>query len=202
MCQQVCHEGLHFKLTSMGVSGKLYNLLGNYLSDRFQRVILNGQTSLWTPIVAGVPQNSIPGLLMFLVYINDLLNQLKSSVKLLADSTSLFTVVKDKNKSANIFSNDLLLISKWAYNRKMFFNPDSSKPAQEVPFSRKTKIHIDPTKSLNNIQVERASHHKHLVVLLDEKFNFKQHTDTTVLKGISVIKKLRHSLPRKSLMKI
>ena len=89
MCQQVCHGGLHFNLRSMGISGELYNI-GNYLSDRFQRVILNGQTSLWTPIIAGVPQSSIPGLLLFLVYISDLLNELKSRVKLLADGTSLF----------------------------------------------------------------------------------------------------------------
>ena len=202
MCQQVCHERLGFRLRSMGISDVLYNLVGNYLSDRFQRFILNGQTSLWTPIKAGVPQSSIPDLLLFLVYINDLPNKLKSSVKLLADGTSFFTVVKDKSESANILNNDLLLISKWAYNWKMVFNPDPSKPAQEVPFSRKTKIQIDPTKSFNNIQVGRASHPKHLGVLLDEKLNFKQNINTAILKGISLIKKLRHSLPRKSLMTI
>ena len=84
----------------------------------------------------------------------------------------------------------------------MLFNPDPSKPAQEVLFSRKKKTQIHATISFNNIQVERASHHKHLGVLLDEKLNFKQHIDTTILKinkGISVIKKFRHSLPRKSL---
>ena len=87
----------------------------------------------------------------------------------------------------------------------MFFNPDPSKPAQEVLFSRKKKTQILPTISFNNIQIERASHHKHLGVLLDEKFNFKQHIDTTILKlnkGMSVIKKFRHSLPRKPLMTI
>ena len=87
----------------MGISGELYNLLGNYLSDRFQRVILNGQTSSWRPVIAGVPQGSILGPLLFLVYINDLPNELKSSVKLFADDTSLFTIVKDKNESAIIW---------------------------------------------------------------------------------------------------
>ena len=109
---KVWHEGLLFKLRSMGISGELYNLLGNYLSDRFQRVILNGQTSSWRPVIAGVPQGSILGPLLFLVYINDLPNELKSSVKLFADDTSLFTIVKDKNESANTLNNDLLLISK------------------------------------------------------------------------------------------
>ena len=152
-----------------------------------------------------VSQGSILGPLLFLVYINNLPNELKSSVKLFAGDTSLFTIVKDTNKSANTLNNDLLLISRWAYNCKMLFNPDPSKPAQEVIFSRKKKTQIHPTISFNNIQVARVSHHKHLGVLLDQKLNFEQHIDTTILninKGTSVIKELRHSLPQKSLMKI
>ena len=87
----------------------------------------------------------------------------------------------------------------------MLFNPGPSKPAQEVLFSRKRKTQIHPAISFNNIQIERASHHTHQGILLDEKLNFKQHIDTTISKinkGISVIKKLKHSLPRKSLMTI
>ena len=106
---KVWHEGLLFKLRSMGISDEFYNLLGNYLSDRFQMVILNGQTASWKPVVAGVPQGSILVPLLFLAYINDLPNGLKSNAKLFADDTSLFTIVKDKNESANTLNNDLLL---------------------------------------------------------------------------------------------
>ena len=88
-----------FKLRSVGISDELYNLLGNYFSGRFQRVILNGKMSLWRPVIGGVPQQSILGPRLFLVYINDLPNKLKSSAKLFADDTSLFTIVKDKNES-------------------------------------------------------------------------------------------------------
>ena len=189
----------------MGISGELYNLLENYLSDRFQGVLLNGQASSWRPVLAGVPQGSILGPLLFLIYINDLPNELKSNAKLFADDTSLFTIVKDKTESANILSNNLSEISKWACDWKMLFNPDPCKPAQEVAFSRKKKTQSHPAISLNNIQVERTSCQKHLGLLLDEKLNFKQQVDSAILKinkGISVIKKLRHSLPQKSLLTI
>ena len=202
---KVWHEDLLYKLKSVGISGELHKLPENYLSGRLQRVVLNGQTSSWRPVLAGVPQGSILGPLLFLVYINDLPNGLKSNAKLLADDTSLFTIVTDKSESADVLNNDLLLISKWAYDWKMLFNPDSKKPEQEVIFSRKKQSQCHPTISLNNIHVERASYQKHLGIILDEKLNFKQHIDNAILKidkGISVIKKLRHGLPRKSLITI
>ena len=97
----VWHKGLLYKLKSMSISGKFYNLLENYWSGRFQRVALNGQTSSWRTVLAGVPQGLILGQLLFLIYINDLPNEFKSNVKLFRDDTSLFTIVKDKNKGAN-----------------------------------------------------------------------------------------------------
>ena len=172
----------------MGISGEHYNLLDNFLLGRFQKVILNGQTLSWKPVIAGIPESSTLGSLLFLVYINDLTNELKSSAKIFGDDTSLFTIVKNKNESANTLNNELLLISKWAYNWKMLFNPDLTKTAHEVLFSRKKKTQILPAIVFNNIQVERASHHKHLGILLDEKLNFKQHINSIILKinkGIS-----------------
>ena len=112
---KVWHEGLLYKLKSMGIPGEFYDFLENYLSGRFQRVVLNGQTSSWRPVLAGVPQGSILGPLLFLVYINDLPDRLKSNAKLFADDISLFTIVKDKNESANILNGDLQLVSSWAY---------------------------------------------------------------------------------------
>ena len=74
---KVWHEGMLCKLKSMGFTGELYNLLENYLSNRFQRVLLNRQTSSWRPVLARVPQGSILGPLLFLIYINDLPNELE-----------------------------------------------------------------------------------------------------------------------------
>ena len=139
------------------------------------------------------------------MYINDLPDGLKSNVKLFADDTSLFSVVKNKEESASDLTNDLHMISKWVYNWKMSFNPDPGKPAQEVLFSRKNSNITHPIIHFNNVQVQRANQQRHLGIILDEKLNFKSHIDkvlTKASKAIAVIKRLRNSLPRKSLITI
>ena len=73
------------------------------------------------------------------MYINDLSCGLSSTTKLFADDTSLFSVVHDVTQSTNELNDDLEKISNWAYQWKMSFNPDKSKQAQEVIFSRKTQ---------------------------------------------------------------
>ena len=84
------------------------------------------------PILAAVPQGSILGPLLFLIYVNDLPDGLESLAKLFADNTSLFSKVYDSNLSTRQLSNDFQKITVWAHERKIIFNPDISKRAQEV----------------------------------------------------------------------
>ena len=77
------------------------------------------------------------GPLFFLTYINDLHDNLITNPKLFVDDTSLFSIAYDPNATANNLNNDLAKINYWAYQKKMNFNPDPSKQAQEVLFSRK-----------------------------------------------------------------
>ena len=134
---RVWHDGLIYKLKRCGVSGQLLTLIESFLKDRKQRTVLNGQCSNWGNILAGVPQGSILGPLFFLVYVNDLTADLKCSVKLFADDTSLFTVVRDPNAAANDMNHDLELIGQWAHDWKMSFNPDPQKQAVELLLSKK-----------------------------------------------------------------
>ena len=94
--------------------------------------------------MASVPQGSTLRPILFLIHINDLSDKMKSNAKLFADDTPLFIIVKDKNEIANVLNNDLLLISRWAYNWKMLFNPDPSKPTQEEIFSGKKQFQGHP----------------------------------------------------------
>ena len=112
---KVCHKGLLFKLVRIGISGNLLSLLNSFLSNRFQRVVINGQYSSWSPVLAGVSQCSILEALLFVIYINDLPENLQSIVKLLADGTSLYSTVYVPNISASQLESDLKKISFWAY---------------------------------------------------------------------------------------
>ena len=150
---KVWHDGLIFKLKQNGISGNLLNLLSNFLRNRKQRVVLNGQSSSWADVTAGVPQGSILGPLLFLIYINDLADGLSSIAKLFADDTSLFSVVHNANTTAKELNNDLVKISNWAYQWKMSFNPDPSKQAQKVIFSRNLNNDYHPPLAFNNNNV-------------------------------------------------
>ena len=97
---KVWHEGLLYKLKQNGISGNLLETLTDFLKDRKQRVVLNGQNFSWANVEAGVPQGSILGLLLFLIYINDLPDNLSINVKLFADDTSLLSVVHDITTSS------------------------------------------------------------------------------------------------------
>ena len=111
---KVWHKGLLYKLKQNGISGKLLSVIADFLSNRKQRVVLNGKSSSWTNVEAGVPQGSILGPLFFLIYINDLSDNLKTNPKLFADDNSLFSIVHDLNVSANDLNHDLKKINDWA----------------------------------------------------------------------------------------
>ena len=192
-----------FKLKPNGIEGNLLNLIESFLCDRLQRVVLNGQNSKWVKISTGVPQGSILGPLLFLIYINDISENLESNTKLFADDTSVFSVVFDPNLSAIMLNNDLLKIQQWAYQWKMCFNPDPAKQAQEVIFSKKNKKPYHPDLVFNQANVKKTSSQKHLGLILDEKLNFKHHIKVAIdkaSKGVSVIRKLRYQIPRHSLV--
>ena len=104
---KVWHERLLFKLEHIGISGNLLSLLKSFLKNRFQKVVLNDQCSNWSSVLAGVPQGSILGPLLFLIYINDLPDGLESSVKLFAYDTSLLFTVYDPNMLADQLDKDL-----------------------------------------------------------------------------------------------
>ena len=103
---KVWHQGLHYKLRQNCICRNLLNTLTDFLQKRTHRFILNGQYSSCTKVEAGVPQGSILGPLLFLIYINELSENLASNPKCFADDTSLFYVVKSVDNSNIDLNND------------------------------------------------------------------------------------------------
>ena len=164
---KVWHEGVIFKLQQNGISDDLLNISSDFLRNRKQRVTLNGQSSSWTNVNAGVSEGSILGPLLFLIYINDLPDGLSSNAKLFTDDTSLFSAVHDINISTIELNSDLKKINDCAFQWKINFNPDPSKQAQETIFSRKLKKATHPPLIFNNNNVSQVSFQTHLGVILD-----------------------------------
>ena len=156
--------------------------------------------------MSGIPQGSVLGPLLFLIYINDLPDGINSLCKIFADDTSLFSKFYDIHKSASNLNDDLEKISYCAYQWKMQFNPDPNKQANEVIFSRKTNsnnLSHPPIKFNNNIS--KCPHQKHLEIVLDSKVNFNAHLDQKIKmcnRKTGLIRRLSINLPRNALLTI
>ena len=109
------------------------------MANRKQGVLLNEQSSSWTDVNTGVPQGSIIEPLLFLTYINYLVDGLTSNTKLFADDTSLFSVIRGSAITTSELNSDLARIKQWAFQWKMSFNSNLKNQAQEVIFFSKTK---------------------------------------------------------------
>ena len=129
---KVWQPGLHYKLRQNGISS---NTLTNFVGNRTQMIILNGQYSSWAKIEAGVPQGSILGPLLFLIYIFDLPENLASNPTLFPDDTSLISEIKNDDSSNIDLNNSFKKIGEWAFQWKMNFSPDTTKQAQELIIS-------------------------------------------------------------------
>ena len=156
------HELLIAKLHNYGFQKTSLKLIHSYLTNRKQSVRIGNVNSSTLNITTSVPQGSILGPLLFLIYINDISDGLESNVKMFADDTSIFSVVFDASSTATTLNNDLLKIQQWAYQWKMSFNPDPSKQAHEVIFSEKHSKPNHPYLFFNQQQVLKVSNQKHL----------------------------------------
>ena len=132
---KVPHNLLLLKLKSYGISDPTLSWFGSYLSERQQQVVINGHSSDWLPVTLGIPQGSILGPLLFLIYINNLPTYLEnnSSIALYADDSKLFRPIYLPNDSFSL-QKHLNSLSHWGKNWAMAFNVSKCKV---VHFSRK-----------------------------------------------------------------
>ena len=198
---RVWHAGLLFKLKSYGITGKLLQWLQSYLTGRKQCVVIEGVSSQWRDIQAGVPQGSILGPLLFLFFINDIVDSIESDINLFADDTSLLETVSDPIVSANKLQRDLVRIEEWALKWKVTFNATKTKL---LIISLKNDKFQYPDLKLNGTNIRTVECHTHLGLTLNSRMTWHDHVENICQKAskrLALLKRvsIRYNLNRKDL---
>ena len=141
---KVAHEKLLLKLHFYGIRGNTLNWIKDFLDNRNQSVLLNGSNSDSIPVSSGVPQGSVLGPILFLVYINDFPDQVRSRVRLFADDTAMYLALDRQDKS-EILQKDLENLEKWEKLWDTSFNPSKCQVIHVTrpknPFQTKYNLH-------------------------------------------------------------
>ena len=198
---KVWHKGLLFKLDKIGIKGPLHSWLSSYLSNRQQCVVIQGHRSSFRYIRAGVPQGSVLGPLLFLIYINDICCNILSIVQLYADDTSIFRVIKNRNAlcAVNAMNNDLTAIQRWCVQWLVEINTDKS--VLMLISRRSVPSDLTPLK-IGDTVLQRVETHKHLGLWFDTKLTWSYHIDQTCTKAsrrINMMMPLKYKLFRNTL---
>jgi len=201
---RIWHKGLIHKLKNLGLATNLVSWFQSYLSDRKIKVVLDGQSSDLHNISAGVPQGSILGPLLFLVYINDITTNIEANISLYADDTCLYVEIceEDHAEKEDMLNRDLERLNKWSEKWYMHFNPLKT---SYMKFSNRQETNYDLNIILNNTLLSAVDEHKHLGLILTPKLDFGPHIDHIVKKcskWIGLIWKLQRKFPRHSLENI
>ena len=176
---RVWHRGLQYKLKCLGIDDLLYSWMCNYLSNRQQKVVLNGVESSVKYTNAGVPQGSILGPLLFLIFINDFEFNVKSDVFLFADDANLSKPYVNPHDAAQCINSDLNALEKWAADWMINFNASKTTFINFSLKKKKTNLLL----SFKGIQLEQVDEHKHLGVIFTSDLRWTRHIDERVSKA-------------------
>ena len=182
----VPHRRLLNKLRSYGVSGKLLSWIESFLSERTQQVTIGGCHSTMVPVTSGVPQGSVLGPLLFLIYVNDLPDVVSCSVKLFADDAKLFSGISTDSQAADLQA-DLNALVQWSSSWQMAFNEDKCKVMHIGAANRAAPLHMG-CQQLQSTQVERD-----LGVKIDCVLKFRQQAAAAIAKANQVLAVIRRS---------
>ena len=182
----VPHLRLLRKLQSYGISGKLLDWIRAFLIGRKQQVVLDGHQSEWADVASGVPQGSVLGPLLFLIYVNDLPENVHCDVKLFADDTKMYSCVSSAIE-ASLLQSDLDVVASWSAKWLMPFNQSKCKVLhmghanQGFPYSMEDN-------PLACTSVERD-----LGICVDAELKFREQASSAVAKATQVLAVIRRS---------
>jgi hypothetical protein len=187
----VPYERLFKKLEAHGVIGKTLNWIKIWLSSRRQRVCVSGDFSEWAQVTSGVPQGSVLGPILFIVYINDLDNDIVSKLGKFADDSKLCKSITSLN-DVNSLRQDLATLEKWSDNWQMQFN---SEKCSVIHLGNHNQL---GQYSINNSVLKNSSNERDLGIIIDQSMKFSEHCNRIVNSANSVLGMIRRTMSSKS----
>ena len=179
----VPHRRLLSKLASYGIRGNILRWIKSFLEDRSQIVKVNGTASTSETVISGIPQGSVLGPILFVIYINDLPDELQSHVYLFADDTKIFRCIKSKEDSLTV-QTDIQALESWSEKWLLKFHPDK---CHVLSLGKLENIvHAHPY-VLNGHELEHVFAEKDLGVTIDCDLKFEDHIAIKIKKANSLV---------------
>ena len=166
----VPHHHLMLKLSNYGITGFTHKWISSFLQDRMQRVVVGGEHFEWSRVVSGVPQGTVLGPLLFLLYINDLPENLSSTCRLFADDCVVYNTIRTP-EDAQTLQNDLDRLSEWENLWHMKFN---AKKCFLLRFSG-SRSPVETKYNLGGSELEELSSHSYLGVEISKDLKWNTH---------------------------
>ena len=186
----VSHPRLLLKLEALGITGNILIWLNSFLTAQRQRVVINGAFSSWVPVTSGVPQGSVLGPLLFLLYINDISSVVSHSrVKLFADDVTIYKEILCP-ADVDLLQLDLSKVVQWARKWLLQLNPDK---CESIVLSNKRSPPV-PKYYLDAKLISSKSVVRYLGVFVDSHLNWNDHCKYVAAKATRSLNFLRHCL--------
>ena len=182
----VPHQRLIHKLTAYGISGSLINWISHFLKDRKQRVRINTSYSEFAPVTSGIPQGSILGPLLFIIYINDLPENVESVCKIFADDTKIY----ESTKNNHVLQKDLLGLLEWSRQWQIGFNINKCGVLHIGNKNEKKEYYMDDKSEL---KLKRVTNEKDVGVTFEENLKFDQHINNKINKANQLVGMIKRS---------
>ena len=188
---KVPHNRLMSKLNSIGINTETLNWIKAFLSDRVQQICVNGSNSTWKPVTSGIPQGSVLGPILFVLYINDLPSNILSDVYMFADDTKIFNIIKSPEDQETL-QNDLDTLSMWSDKWLLKFHPEKCK-VMHLGKAGDTEYSYQLKEGDTYHELSYTEEEKDLGVVIDGKLDFDRHINIKINKASSIMAVIRRS---------
>ena len=184
------HQRLIHQLRSLGIMSEPLAWIENFLQSRTQAVSVNGKCSTTTDVSSGVPQGSVLGPVLFLLYVCDAPQMVKNFLSLFADDTKLYSILIDLDLTPEELQDDINSLSRWSDKMLMSYNKSKchtlhlgSKNPNNTYLLSRCDIMNEVTSTAEIHKLQNVHHEKDLGVIIDDKLSFTQHMESKLLKA-------------------